>query len=424
MKTTRPRLSFVSPLFLFPNDAGGKIRSTNILRGLKGGAFEVRLLSPATAAQQTRWADELAGICDEFVAWHPAPVRPRWRRGFDLFKDIPVNVAVDRAAPAQAAVRLDAARGDVDVTVFDFVHASVLRPPQPGTGKTVCFTHNVEAEIFERHAAQVRDPVRRWVWRTQHAKMQRFEGAALRGYDKVIAVSERDARQFAQAYGVKGCEAIPTGVDLDHYAWQAEPVGASTVPTVVFTGSMNSAANIDGVKFFLNDVWPGVIATLPLARFKVVGRDPPASLVALGRRASGVEFTGFVDDVRPHVRAAQVSVIPLQVGGGTRIKAFEAMAMGSPVVSTSVGIEGLAVEPGVHYLQADTAAAFTAAVVHLLREPPARQALAASARSLVESRFGHRVAAAAFEDICLRALGRTAAPAIATRAHPAAEVAA
>ena len=413
MTDSRPLLAFVSPLFLFPNDAGGKIRSTNILRGLKGGAFRVRLLSPASAAQRSQWADDLHNVCDEFVGWQPAPTRPRWLRGFDLFGSLPVNVAADRTAPALAAVRADAARGDADVIVHDFVHASVLRPAGPARHRSVCFTHNVEAEIFARHAQQARDPLRRWLWISQHRKMKNFEGAALRGYDKVIAVSDRDARQFAQAYGVQGAEAIPTGVDLGHFTYQA-PLGDSAVPTVVFTGSMDSAANIDGVQFFLAEVWPRVVATMPQARFKVVGRRPPSSLVALGGRSSGVEFTGFVDDVRPHVRTAQVSVMPLQVGGGTRIKAFEAMAMGSPVVSTSVGIEGLAVEPGVHFLCADTAAAFAEAVLQLLGDAAARQALASRARALVEARFGHKVAAAAFEAVCLRTLGgdRAAAPSV------------
>jgi glycosyltransferase involved in cell wall biosynthesis len=287
--------------------------------------------------------------------------------------------------------------------VFDFVHASVLRPDHMPF-KTVCFTHNVEAEIFSRHAQQARDPARRWMWRSQHAKMVRFEGSALRGYDKVIAVSERDAQHFAQHYGVAGAEAIPTGVDLDHFGWQLPP--GDGPPTAVFTGSMDSAANIDGVQFFLCEIWPRVLAALPVARFIVVGRHPPASLLSLGRKLPNVEFTGFVDDVRPCIRRAHVSVIPLLVGGGTRIKAFEAMAMGSPVVSTSVGIEGLDVQDGLHYLKSDAPAAFADAVVHLLQDRVAREGFSRRARQLVEERFGHRVAARHFEDICLRTLGQ------------------
>jgi glycosyltransferase involved in cell wall biosynthesis len=288
--------------------------------------------------------------------------------------------------------------------VFDFVHASVLMPPDMRC-RSVCFTHNVEAEIFARHAAQGKDPARRWMWASQHAKMVKFERAALRRFDSVVAVSERDARHFSEVYGVAEARAIPTGVDLDHFGWQLPPaVADGQPPSVVFTGSMDSAANIDGVHFFLTQVWPKVLAELPTARFTVVGRHPPASLQALGRKTPQVEFTGFVDDVRPFIRAAHVSVIPLLVGGGTRIKAFEAMAMGSPLVSTALGIEGLDVVPGQHFEQQDDPAAFARSVLRLLRDEEARNAYSRRARALVESRFGHRVAAAVFEDICLRAL--------------------
>ena len=404
MKDDRPCLAFVSPLFLFPNDAGGKIRSTNILRGLKGGSFRVRLLLPASAEQQQRWAPELQSVCDEYVPWQPSMQRPRVWRALDLLGDLPVNVAADRSKPAERVIAQQLARADVDLMVFDFVHASVLRPPRLPV-RSVCFTHNVEAEIFARHALNAKDALRRWVWRSQHAKMHRFEAAALRQYDTVIAVSERDAQHFKSEYGLSRAEAIPTGVDLGHFGWALPPrSGAGQAPKVVFVGSMDSAANIDGVRFFIEQAWPRVLASVPQAQLQIVGRRPPASLVAIGRRSTQVSFTGFVDDVRPFVRSAQVSVIPLLVGGGTRIKAFELMAMGCPVVSTAVGIEGLGVQAGEHHLERDTADGMADAVVTLLGNAGQRDALSQRARAQVEQRFGHRIAAQVFEDICLRTL--------------------
>jgi glycosyltransferase involved in cell wall biosynthesis len=408
VSSSKPRLVFVSPVFLFPNDAGGKIRTTNILRGLKGGAFHVTLLSAATAEQARRWSKEIDGACDEFIGWDPAAARPMWLRAFDLLGELPINVANDKTRPGQDAVRRVSRREDIDLMVFDFVHSAVLLPQQQRCRST-CFTHNVEAEIFARHAKQARGPLRRWLWTSQHAKMERFEGAALRRFDSVIAVSERDARFFTDAYQVTASHAIPTGVDLDFFSYQAPPaVDAATPPTVVFTGSMDWAANIDGMQFFLNQVWPRVLAARPDARFVVVGRNPPPSLQALARNTSNVEFTGFVDDVRPYVHAAHAFVIPLLVGGGTRIKAFEAMAMGCPVVSTAIGIEGLEAQRDVHYLERDDPAAMAAAVLDLLNDTALRNDLAQRARQLVEDRFGHEKAARVFEEICLRTL---AAPA-------------
>jgi glycosyltransferase involved in cell wall biosynthesis len=167
---------------------------------------------------------------------------------------------------------------------------------------------------------------------------------------------------------------------------------------------MDWAANIDGIEFFLGKVWPLVLASRPDARFLIVGRNPPAALVALAQGLKNVEFTGFVDDVRTYVHASHAFVIPLLVGGGTRIKAFEAMAMGCPVVSTAIGIEGLGADKDKHYLERDDPASMAAALLELLRDDTLRNDLARQARELVEARFGHEKAARAFEQICLHAL--------------------
>lgn len=414
MTTRRLRLAFISTVFLLPADAGGKIRTGNVLRGMKGGPFEITLISPASVAQAQRWSSELQDLCDHFVPWDPRPERPRWTRAVDLLRELPANVANDATAVARrtVAAALAPRHGEApfDVVVFDFVHAAVLMPPQVAAA-TVCFTHNVEAEIFDRHAKQAGSPPMRQLWAAQARKMKRFEHEALQRFDRVVAVSERDAVQFRQAYRLPDVQVIPTGVDLDFFSWQAPPpVDAAHPPTVVFTGSMDWAANIDGVRFFLAEVWPLVLASRPEARFVVVGRNAPAALVHQAAGVPGVTFTGFVDDVRPPVRHAHVFVIPLRVGGGTRIKAFEAMAMGCPVVSTRIGIEGLGVVPGEHFIECDAPADQAAAIVGLFDDAARRMALSTAARELVTSRFGHRVAAQVFERICLGA-GQAAAPA-------------
>jgi glycosyltransferase involved in cell wall biosynthesis len=404
----RRRLAFVSTLFLLPADAGGKIRSGQILRGLQGGAFEVTLLMPATAAQQAQWRDGIEGLCDHFIALPPARAWPRWTRVTELLNPLPANVAHDASAAWRKGVARALRETDYDVVVYDFVHAAVLRPAREGARpsaqapREVCFTHNVEAEIFERHARTASGWLLQRLWAAQAAKMRRFEGAALRSFDGVIAVSERDAREFETGYGVSRPLTIPTGVDLDFFDWQApvEP-DASRPPTAVFTASMDSAANIDAIRFFISEVWPLVLQGCVDARLQIVGRSPPAALVRLGESSRGVSFTGFVDDVRGYVHAAHAFVIPLRVGGGTRLKAFEAMAMGCPVVSTAIGIEGLDVRPGEHYLQCDTPPTLAAAVLDLFGDGARRLRLSKAARTLVEQRFGHRVAAARFEDICL-----------------------
>jgi len=394
----RLKVAFISPVFLFPADAGGKIRTGNILRGLKeSGLFDITLLSPATAEQQREWHGELDRQCHRFVGWAPSPARPRWQRAPDLLSSLPINVAADRTPAAVAAVEKLLGAETFDVVVFDFVHAAVLRPANL-RGATVCFTHNVEAEIFERHAKTAASAPLRWLWGSQAAKMRRFEREALATFTRVVAVSERDAKKFA-VDGLATARAIPTGVDLDFFSWQAPADGS---PVVVFTGSMDWDANVDGIRFYIEEVWPRVRAQVPNAQLRVVGKNPPAALVQ--RNVPGVRFTGFVDDVRDHARDAQAFVIPLRVGGGTRIKAFEAMAMGLPVVSTTIGIEGLDVDHGTHFLRADGVDELASATLKLLADGALRLKLSRAARELVEDRFGHRVAADVFGRILVEAV--------------------
>lgn len=410
MTRTRPRLAFISPVFLFPNDAGGKIRTTNILRGMKGGAFDITLVSVVSSEQRLKWAAEIDGVCDTFIGWEPAAPKPKWRRSLDLLHTLPVNIVSDRTAAGLEAIARITARTDIDLFVFDFLHAAVLRPHSIRC-PSICFTHNVEAEIFARHAKRATNPLMRKMWSLQYQKMHEFERTELQRFDTVIAVSERDAVAFRNAYDIKSVCAIPTGVDLDFFAYQAPPdVTAAVPPTVVFTGSMDWAANIDGVQFFLREVWPLVLADCKDARFVMVGRNPPASLQTLVRESRQVQLTGFVDDIRPYVHAAHVFVIPLLVGGGTRIKAFEAMAMGCPVVSTSIGIEGLDATEEVDYLRRDGATSIAAGILELFQNGELRSKLAENARRLVEERFGHRVAAQAFEQICLQTLEKCDSP--------------
>jgi glycosyltransferase involved in cell wall biosynthesis len=399
----RPRLLFVSPRFLFPTNEGGKIRTSNILRQMKGGAFELTLASPAPA-DAAGFAADIGSVCDHFLPW-PARPATRLRRLLALPGAVPVAAATDRSAAGEAVIAA-ALAGRPDVVVVDFPHADVLMPRRIASA-SVMFTHNVEAEIFERHA-RVATGLWRPVWRNQVGKMQRFEADVLRRYDSVIAVSGRDAEALKRRYQLPVVEPIETGVDLDFFQYSAPsaaPEFGPTGGTLVFTGVMDSPANTDGIDFLMNEIWPVVARARPQARALIVGRNPQKSLfAAVQERGLPWTITGSVDDIRTYVAQGHVSVIPLRVGSGTRIKAFEAMAMGRPVVSTRVGIEGLDVEPGQHFLAADTGADFAAAILRLLDDANLRQTLAQTARARLEERFSWAHVARQFEAICERAL--------------------
>jgi glycosyltransferase involved in cell wall biosynthesis len=396
----RGRLLFVSPRFLFPADSGGKIRTGQILRGMKGGAYEISLASPVPEGGRERFAAEIRAICDHFLSW-PEPRRgPAFAvtRLRHLVSELPVPVATDRSRAGRRVVETALALRP-DVVVFDFPHAAVLAPPELSV-PSVLFTHNVESEIFHRHAEVAGNPVRRALWRNQLRKMERFERNVLSRFRTVVAVSERDADRFRKDFGIARAEVIPTGVDLDYFTCTPPEEGAARI---AFTGSMDWLPNIDAIDWFLDEVWNLVARACPDANLTIVGRNPPGSLIEKVR-ARGVpwELTGFVEDVRPHVRGSSAFIIPLRVGGGTRIKVFEAMAMGCPVVSTSIGVEGLPLGPDRHYLRADTAPDFAAALVRLLREPDLGRRISGEARRYVEEKFSFRHAARVFEEICRR----------------------
>jgi glycosyltransferase involved in cell wall biosynthesis len=401
---SRPRLLFISLRFLFPLDEGGKIRTAGVLRAMKGGSFEIVLASPVPR-DAGRYEDDLAGICDRFVGW-PKPRVAQIRRVAALAGTLPVSVACEHSVFGADIVAREV-KARPDLVVADFPHAAIVLPQRLGLPSAM-FTHNVEAEIFERHA-KVAHGAWKLVWQREAWKMCRFEQASLRRFDTVIAVSERDGRVLRERYGLSHVETIDTGVDLDFYTFHPP---AESAQTVVFAGAMDSRSNIDAIEFLMREIWPLVAAARPEARMVVVGRNPPATLVAEARRRRlAWEFTGFVDDIRPAVLAADVSVIPLRIGSGTRLKAFEAMALGRPVVSTTLGMEGLAVAASEHCLLVDTAEGFAAAILRLLADAALRRRLAVAARRLLEARFSWSAVGRQFEAICHRTLDRRMAAA-------------
>ncbi len=413
------RLLFVSPRFLFPSDSGGKIRTRDVLRGMKGRHFEITLASPEPQDGSKRFGRDLDRICDRFVGWPESLRDLAWdvRRILSLTSALPISVVSDRSRAGRIVVAAELEKRP-DIVVADFPHADVLLPERTQCAR-ILFTHNVEAEIFRRHAEVARGPAMRALWESQTRKMKAFEDAVAGRYDGLVAVSERDAAYFRALPGAQRIFTIPTGVDFDYFRYSAprSEIGGNA-GTVVFAGSMNWLANVDGIRFFMDEVWPRITAARPGARMVVIGHSPPQELAQIVRdRGLAWTFTGFVDDVRPHVQAGDAYVIPLRVGGGTRIKAFEAMAMGCPVASTVIGVEGLPVVPGRHCLVGDSAEALAAAVLKLLGDAVVRRAISREARRLVEERFSFRAAAAAFEDACIRTLG--AAPSLAPSLAPA-----
>jgi glycosyltransferase involved in cell wall biosynthesis len=227
--------------------------------------------------------------------------------------------------------------------------------------------------------------------------MFEYERQACRRAGYIAAVSEQDAETMRKLFGVTRVSAIPTGVDIEFLAPPDPPPAKTT--DLVFVGSMDWLPNIDGVEWFASEVLPLIHYVRPECTVAIVGRTPPRSVVALGERDARIQVTGTVPDIRPYLWSSSVSIVPLRIGGGTRLKIYESMAARSPVISTTVGAEGLDVHPPEDIWIADSAGDFAEACLELLADKDLRERQAAAAWEMAASRLSWERVARCFEQV-------------------------
>jgi glycosyltransferase involved in cell wall biosynthesis len=241
---------------------------------------------------------------------------------------------------------------------------------------------NVEYDIHRRSAEASHSLLRR-LWSGYEARKLRPQEIAICGeQDMIFLPSQRDKELLDRDVPRVPKIVIPNGVDTSFFAPQARPVEDDTL---VFTGAINYFPNADAVIWFVSDVLPLIHKVRPGVRFSIVGNAPPESVRRLA--SSHVEVTGFVDDVRPSIARSAVYVVPIRIGGGTRLKVLEAMAMRKPIVTTSIGCEGIDAAHGKSVLIADTPQAFADATLRLLADRRMAEALADAGHDLVRSRY-------------------------------------
>ena len=385
---------------LHPIDKGGRIRTYGMLRALK----ELHHVTYLTLdnGQAAPGAHEAAlEYCHELirVPFTEAPRRsPRfWSElAANLFSSLPYAISKYRSPDLRRALEQAVRERGVDVVVCDFLAPSQNVPPGLGC-PTVLFQHNVEAAIWKRHAEVRTNAISRAYFREQWRRMERFERQECRRFDRVVAVSRTDAEQIEREYGLRHVGDVPTGVDVEYF----RPAGRATIEprNLVFTGSMDWMPNEDGIVWFVNEILPRIHARLPDVTLTVVGRKPPAAIQALATRDPRLRVTGSVPDVRPYMEAAPVFIVPLRVGGGTRLKIFEALAMERALVSTTIGAEGLPLVEGRHALIADQPDAFAQAVVALLEDPARATQMGREGAAFVRGQFGWDGVARTFAEL-------------------------
>lgn len=392
------RILWVKAGGLVPPDTGGKIRSYHILEELAR-RHEVTLFTfyPAHFGDVHH---ELERIFSRVVC---CPLQiPATKSLADyanyvrhLFSPYPHAMVKYYRPGVSPALRKLLGTETFDAIVCDFVHPAGVIPWDHPSPK-ILFTHNVEAVIWQRHCQLATNLLWKAVCWREYRAMERMERFYLKRADHVLTVSENDRDLFARFVEPSKISVIPTGVDVNYFR---PGNGDEKSNTLVFTGSMDWLPNEDGVIYFIEQILPLIRQQIPETALWVVGRCPSQRLSSLGAKDKGVRVTDQVEDIRPYVYDAAAYVVPLRIGGGTRLKIFEAMAMGKAVVSTSIGAEGLPVEHGKDIILADEPQDFARQVVNLLEHRAARSALGAAARQLVEQRHSWASVAARFEEV-------------------------
>jgi glycosyltransferase involved in cell wall biosynthesis len=304
----------------------------------------------------------------------------------------------------QQAIDRAVAGGRFDAVYFSTVLLGYYRVP-PGV-RTVGDAHNVEHEVLGRAAAFARNPVQKAYFELQARVTKRDEESLARRFSEVWATSARDAECFAVARGDRGVAVVPNGIRCQTPSLSPPcqvPLRTREVgPVLVFVGLMSYFPNSDAVGYFLDRIFPLIAARVPNARFLVVGANPSRRLRSSAK--ANVTVVGRVPSVEPYLREASAFVVPLRCGGGTRVKVLEAMAHGVPVVSTTLGCEGLAVRDGESVLLADTPETFAAAVIRVCSDGPLARRLAAGGTDLVHAEYDWRRIAESIDGILGRAV--------------------
>jgi sugar transferase (PEP-CTERM/EpsH1 system associated) len=385
-ESPRMKILWVKAGGLVPPDTGGKIRSYNILRELAR-QHSVTFFS-FYGAHEGDCHPDLKSVFDRVICVPlnlPAPknLAEMFSYSFRLLSSQPYGIT-KFCRPAVRRTLHDLLKQETyDVIVCDFIFAAGIIPWNCPTPK-VLFTHNVEATIWRRHYEIATNAIWKAISRREWKKMEAAERRYLRLADHVLTVSETDRDAFSSFLEPGKLTVISTGVDIDYF----QPAHTEEINNfIVFIGSMDWLPNEDAILYFAEAILPLIRQQCPETFLEVVGRNPSRKLQALAEREASVRLTGWVEDIRPYVARAAVCIVPLRIGGGTRLKIFEAMAMGKAVVSTSIGAEGLPVKAGENILLSDAPGDFADSTVLLLRDSARRKRLGAAARALVEEHY-------------------------------------
>ncbi len=361
---------------LLPVNSGGRIRTMFTLRELARRGGVTVLSSYEAPAPDRAYETELAQEFPGSRAIWSGPGTGKVTRALNVASGLlPLAFnPVRTMTQLQRRIDRELSSGMHDIAVFDFLESASLLPARRDV-PVVLIEHNVESDLLRDQSGIPTARLARLSLRIRARSLRNIEAAAVRRFDHTIAFSEHDVTRLRDLAGHDRVTAVPTGADAR--GMHPKPLPQGEAPVVLFTGLMNYPPNIDAVTWFCAEIWPLVLAEVPIAHFRIAGRNPAPAVRALA--SESVAVTGEVPDMAVQFAEASVVVVPLRVGSGTRLKIFEAMACGRPVISTRLGAAGLAVRDGDDIVFADESADFARQVVRLLQDRDAALQIAEAA---------------------------------------------
>ena len=396
------RVLWMKSDYVIPPDTGGKIRTYNLMRELNSLCDVTYLAFKPEDTPNTE--PEIEGCADEIVTvYRPEEIKSgaafygRVVRG--MASPLPYSVQ-KFSSPEIVNHEREFAQENSDprVVLCDFLDMAdnvdwSLPCPK------VLFQHNVESMIWKRLSQAEDNPLKKAYFKFEYKRMAKYEAMICNRFDLIFAVSKEDKKQFQEEYGVTTpIEILETGVNTKFFQPTADP--KPKPGRLVFLGSMDWMPNIDGMKWFVGEIYDLVKEKYPAISLDIVGRRPGEEIKNLARNDSSIQVLADVPDVRPHIAESDLFIVPLRVGGGSRIKIYEAMAMDRPVVSTTIGAEGLPLTPDEHIAIGDTPAEFADQIVRLLNDSEKKQNISNSGYRLVTENFQWKNVATQLRDHC------------------------
>jgi polysaccharide biosynthesis protein PslH len=415
------RILWLSHFVPFPPKGGCFQRSFNLLARV-GARHDVHLLAmmPKQAThpegEKARAAEELGRHCASVqivdVSSATSKAGLAWRAAAGLVSLLPLTVTIFESADVRRRLRALMAAHRFDVVHMDTISLAQYLPEVGGV-PVVLTHHGAESFMIHRRIQHERNVINKAVFFAEWLALERYERRMMPRASDNVVMSEFDRAILARIAPDAHYSVVANGVDVELFS--VVPPNPSA-RRIVFAGRLDQYSNRDAMTHFLGHVWPLIREAHPDVHLDVVGSNPPQAFHQLAAADARLAVHGFVPDVRPFFRDAAVAICPIRDGGGTRIKVFDALAQGVPLVSTTVGAEGIDVVDGTHVLLADEPAEFAAAVGRLLLDPALRATLAANGRSLVERRYSWDALAGTLMDTYERAAARSPGAPAATAA--------